>query len=58
MAKNVNLLIQNQSQQLANVNVLIGLETLFKNQKNIKKIIINSNKTEVKKLLKFIERIR
>ena len=52
--KNVNLLIQNQSQQLANVNVLIGLETLFKNQKNIKKIIINSNKTEVKKLLKFI----
>ena len=41
-SKNVNLLILNEKQKFSNINLLISINSLFKNEKKIKKIVINS----------------
>ena len=52
-SKNVNLLILNEKQKFSNINLLISINSLFKNEKKIKKIVINSKEDEINKLLKF-----
>jgi len=53
-SKNVKLIIINESQEFANVDILIGLGSLIKKDKKVKKIIINSKENKISKLLKFI----
>ncbi len=54
-SKNVNLLILNEKQKFSNINLLISINSLFKNEKKIKKIVINSKEDEINKLLKFVK---
>ncbi len=53
-SKDIKLTILKESQEFANVDVLINLGSLISKDKNIKKIIINSKENEIRKLLKFI----
>tara|TARA_B100000686_G_scaffold27885_1_gene27653 strand:+ start:6276 stop:8474 length:2199 start_codon:yes stop_codon:yes gene_type:complete len=53
-SKNVKLNITNESQEFANVDILIGLGSLTKKDKKVNKIIINSKENKISKLLKFI----
>ena len=53
-SKNINLFILKESQKIKNVDLLIGLDSIFKKENKLKKIIINSQENEIKNLLKFI----
>jgi len=53
-SKNIKLNILKESQEFANVDILINLSSLISKDKKIKKIIINSKENEINKLLKFI----
>ena len=50
----LKLFINKESQEIANVDILISLESIIKQDNKIKKIIINSKKNEIKNLLKFV----
>ena len=53
-SKNIDFIILNESQKIANVDILISLSSLIKRENKLKRIIINSKKNEIKDLLKFI----
>ena len=53
-SKDLKFYIQQQSQKITNINVLVGLDSFIKKNHKIKKIIINSDENEINKLLKFI----
>ena len=50
----LKLFINKESQEIANVDILISLESIIKQDNKIKKIIINSKESEIKNLLKFL----
>jgi len=53
-SRNFNIFVQNQKQEIDNLDILIGFESLFKKNKNLKKLIIKSKRNEITSLLKFI----
>ena len=53
-SKNIKLIILKESQEFANVDILISLGSLINKDKKIKKMIINSKENEISKLLKFV----
>ena len=53
-SQDINISILNEKQQLANVDILIGINSIFVSENKIKKIIINSQENKIDKLLKFI----
>ncbi len=53
-SRNFNIFVQNQKQEIDNLDILIGFESLFKKNKNLKKLIIKSKPNEITSLLKFI----
>ena len=56
--QDIKLFINKESQEISNVDILISLESLIKQDNKIKKIIINSKKNEIKNLLKFVRTYR
>ena len=57
-SQDVDLLILKEKQKISNVNILIGLGILIKQENEIKKIIINSKENKIKDLFKFIRAYR
>tara|TARA_B100000029_G_scaffold117593_1_gene110820 strand:+ start:951 stop:3149 length:2199 start_codon:yes stop_codon:yes gene_type:complete len=53
-SQNVKFFIIQESQKISNIDLLISLRSLITKDKKIKKIIVNSEKNEIKNLLKFI----
>ena len=53
-SQDVKFFINKNSQKIANVDILIGLESIIRQNNKIKKIIINSKENEINNLLKFI----
>ena len=53
-SKNIDIFVFKERQEIANVDVLVSLGSLIKQDKKIKKIIINSKENKINKLLKFI----
>ncbi len=53
-SKDVTFYIQKHKQQISNINLLIDLESFFRKDNKIKKIIINSQENKIKNLFKFI----
>ena len=53
-SKNIDIFVLKERQEIANVDVLVSLGSLIKQDKKIKKIIINSKENEINNLLKFI----
>ena len=53
-SKDVKLYILKEHQEIANIEILVSLESLIKRDNKIKKILINSKENEIRNLLKFI----
>ena len=53
-SKDVKLYILKEHQEIANIEILVSLESLIKQDNKIKKILINSKENEIRNLLKFI----
>ena len=53
-SQDVKFFIHKNSQKIANVDILIGLESIIRQNNKINKIIINSKENEINNLLKFI----
>ncbi len=53
-SKDIKIFVLKESQEIANVDLLIGLESVINKDIKINKIIVNSKKNEIVKLLKFI----
>ncbi len=57
-SQNLNIFILKEKQKIANLNLLISLDSVIKKDNKVKKIIINSNENEINSLLKFIKAYR
>ena len=53
-SQDVKFFINKNSQKIANVDILISLDSIFRQNNKINKIIINSKENEINNLLKFI----